>query len=183
MARSKHTQREPGWRHAHAGFRRCSCASRTRHYEDGLGHHGYQGQGCDFRPCAEYVEKKPRTSVLRALASIPVRLSLPATGSDPITGDRPMYVLSFDAHDIWFNTAAMKAVGIGANTPDPDPGSQYFARGADRVPTGYGVETAATMLGRDSARPGQPGKRACITSGDVNYSTIPGESRVSSTQA
>ena len=94
----------------------------------------------------EYVEKNPGTSVLRGFGFNPSEIKPARDWLDPITGDRPMYVLSFDAHDIWFNTAAMKAVGIGANTPDPDPGSQYFARGADGVPTGYGVETAATML-------------------------------------
>jgi predicted amidohydrolase YtcJ len=56
-----------------------------------------------------------------------------------------MYLISFDSHDVWFNTAAMKAAGIGADTPDPDPGSQYFVRGADGVPTGYGVEASAVM--------------------------------------
>ena len=94
----------------------------------------------------EYVEKNPGTSVLKGFGFNPSEIKPTRDWLDPITGDRPMYVLSFDAHDIWFNTAAMKAVGIGANTPDPDPGSQYFARGADGVPTGYGVETAATML-------------------------------------
>jgi predicted amidohydrolase YtcJ len=94
----------------------------------------------------EYVEKYPGTSVLRGFGFNPSEIKPTRDWLDPITGDRPMYVLSFDAHDIWYNTAAMKAVGIGANTPDPDPGSQYFARAANGVPTGYGVETAATML-------------------------------------
>jgi predicted amidohydrolase YtcJ len=94
----------------------------------------------------EYVAKNPGTSVLRGFGFNPSDIKPTREWLDPITGDRPMYVLSFDAHDIWFNTAAMKAVGIGANTPDPDPGSQYFARGADGVPTGYGVETAAMMM-------------------------------------
>ena len=30
---------------------------------------------------------------------------------DQITGDRPMYLFSADAHDMWFNTAAMRAAG------------------------------------------------------------------------
>ena len=44
---------------------------------------------------------------------------------DEVTGGRPMYLLSADAHDRWFNTAAMQTAGVGPNTPDPDPGSQY----------------------------------------------------------
>ncbi|BBZ77793.1 amidohydrolase [Mycolicibacterium anyangense] len=64
---------------------------------------------------------------------------------DEITGDRPMYLFSADAHDMWFNTAAMRAVGIGPQTPDPDPGAQYFVRDADGTPTGHAVEAAAYM--------------------------------------
>lgn len=64
---------------------------------------------------------------------------------DEITGDRPMYLFSADAHDSWFNTAAMRAAGIGPNTPDPDPGSQYWVRDSDGTPTGHAVEAAATI--------------------------------------
>lgn len=64
---------------------------------------------------------------------------------DGITGDRPMYLFSADAHDVWFNTAAMRAAGIDAGTPDPDPGSQYWVRDADGVPTGHAVEGAASI--------------------------------------
>lgn len=64
---------------------------------------------------------------------------------DEITGDRPMYLFSADAHDSWFNTAAMNAANIGPHTPDPDPGSQYWVRDADGTPTGHAVEGAATI--------------------------------------
>ena len=64
---------------------------------------------------------------------------------DEITGDRPMYLFSADAHDSWFNTAAMEAAGSGPSTPDPDPGTQYWVRDADGVPTGHAVEGAATI--------------------------------------
>ena len=64
---------------------------------------------------------------------------------DEITGDRPMYLFSADAHDIWFNTAAMRAAGIDASTPDPDPGAQYWVRGPDGTPTGHAVEAASYM--------------------------------------
>jgi hypothetical protein len=46
---------------------------------------------------------------------------------DEITGDRPMYLFSADAHDSWFNTAAMRDAGIGPNTPDPDWGAAALA--------------------------------------------------------
>lgn len=65
---------------------------------------------------------------------------------DAITGDRPMYLLSADAHDLWFNTAAMKAAGVSASTPDPVPLTQYFVRDPDKTPTGHAVEAAAVMM-------------------------------------
>ncbi len=64
---------------------------------------------------------------------------------DEITGDRPMYLFSADAHDMWFNTAAMRAAGIGPDTPDPDPGAQYWVRDPGGTPAGHAVEAAAYM--------------------------------------
>lgn len=64
---------------------------------------------------------------------------------DAITGQRPMYLFSADAHDSWFNTAAMRDAGIGPDTPDPDPGAQYWVRDPDGTPTGHAVEGAATI--------------------------------------
>jgi predicted amidohydrolase YtcJ len=61
---------------------------------------------------------------------------------DEVTGDRPMALLSEGADDIWFNTAAMRAAGIGAGTPDPVPGAQYYRRDPDGTPTGHGVDLA-----------------------------------------
>ena len=62
---------------------------------------------------------------------------------DEITGDRPMYLLSSDIHETWFNTAAMKKAGLSASTPDPDPGKQYYKRDPDGTPTGLAIEAAA----------------------------------------
>lgn len=71
---------------------------------------------------------------------------------DEITGDRPMYLFSADGHDVWFNTAAMRDAGVGRDTPDPDPGAQYWVRDPDGTPTGHGVEgapTIAIVVGQD----------------------------------
>ena len=71
---------------------------------------------------------------------------------DEITGGRPMYLFSADAHDSWFNTAAMRDAGIGPDTPDPDPGAQYWVRDPDGTPTGHAVEGASTipiLVGQD----------------------------------
>lgn len=111
----------------------------------GLDITGVKGEDAILARVREYVEKNPGTGVLKGFGWNPSEIKPSREWLDPITGDRPMYLISFDAHDIWFNTATMKAVGIGADTPDPDPGSQYFVRGADGVPTGYGVEAGAVM--------------------------------------
>ena len=36
---------------------------------------------------------------------------------DEVTGDRPMYLISADIHETWFNTAAMKAAGLDGAPP------------------------------------------------------------------
>lgn len=64
---------------------------------------------------------------------------------DEITGDRPMYLFSVDAHNLWFNSAAMRLAGVGPDTPDPNPGSQYWVRDADGTPSGLAVEGAASI--------------------------------------
>ena len=98
-----------------------------------------------LRRVREYVAKNPGSDILRGFGWNPADMKPTREWLDPITGNRPMYLISFDSHDVWFNTAAMHAAGINADTPDPDPGSQYFVRGADGVPTGYGVEASAVM--------------------------------------
>ena len=65
---------------------------------------------------------------------------------DEFVPGRPVYLSSYDAHDGWFNTAAMQAVGLDAGFPDPDPGSQFFVRDADGTPTGHAVEGLATLV-------------------------------------
>ena len=65
---------------------------------------------------------------------------------DEVTGDRPMYLISADIHETWFNTAAMKAAGLDASTPDPDPGKQYYARNPDGAPLGLAIEGAALPI-------------------------------------
>jgi predicted amidohydrolase YtcJ len=93
----------------------------------------------------EYVAKNPGDDILRGFGWNPFDMKPTRQWLDDITGNRPMYLISFDSHDVWFNTAAMNAAGITADTPDPDPGSQYFYRDADGLPTGYGVEASSVM--------------------------------------
>lgn len=65
---------------------------------------------------------------------------------DEITGDRPMFIWNADMHESWFNTAAMKLAGLTKNTPDPEPGKQYFKRDADGTPTGIAIEGASMLV-------------------------------------
>ena len=65
---------------------------------------------------------------------------------DEVTGDRPMYIISADIHETWFNTAAMRLAGVDARTPDPDPGKQYFLRDADGTPNGLAIEGASLPI-------------------------------------
>lgn len=65
---------------------------------------------------------------------------------DEVTGDRPMYVLNADMHETWFNTAAMKAAGISAHTPDLQPGVQFLHRDPDGTPSGLAIEGAALPI-------------------------------------
>ncbi|CCD89647.1 conserved hypothetical protein; putative Amidohydrolase 3 domain [Bradyrhizobium sp. ORS 285] len=65
---------------------------------------------------------------------------------DELTGDRPMLIWNADIHESWFNTAAMKLAGIDKNTPDPEPGKQYFKRDPQGTPTGVAIEGATIPL-------------------------------------
>lgn len=65
---------------------------------------------------------------------------------DEVTGDRPMYVLNADMHETWFNTAAMNAAGISAETADLQPGVQFLHRDPDGTPSGLAIEGAALPI-------------------------------------
>jgi predicted amidohydrolase YtcJ len=94
-----------------------------------------------------YVAGHPGQAVYRGFGWLPA--SFP-NGSprrewlDGITGDVPMIVNSADFHDLWFNTAAMKAAGVSASTPDPEA-NQYYVRDSDGTPTGHAVEAAPSL--------------------------------------
>ena len=96
----------------------------------------------------KWVDAQPSDAVLRGHGWMPASFS---TGTprrewlDDITGDRPMALLSADAHDIWFNTAAMTACGLSNESPDPIPGAQYYVRDDNGWPTGHGVEGACCL--------------------------------------
>ena len=109
---------------------------------------GVVGRDAVLAKIREWVAAQPADAPLRGHAWMPDSFETRSPRRewlDEITGDRPMYLFSADAHDSWFNTAAMRAAGIGPDTPDPDPGSQYWVRDPDGTPTGHAVEGAATI--------------------------------------
>ncbi len=108
---------------------------------------GLKGKEAVFKAIREWIANQPPDATLRGYGwvlhdtfgeELPRREWL-----DEITGDRPMYLLSSDIHETWFNTAAMKKAGISASTPDPDPGKQYYKRDPDGTPNGLAIEAAA----------------------------------------
>ena len=109
---------------------------------------GLVGRGAVLAAVREWVSGQPPDAPLRGHGWMPdsfEQRSPRREWLDEITGDRPMYLFSADAHDVWFNTAAMRDAGIGPVTPDPDPGAQYLVRDPDGTPTGHAVEAASYM--------------------------------------
>lgn len=94
-----------------------------------------------------YVRSNPGLAVYRGFGWYPGSFTEPSPRRewlDEITGDVPMVVNSADIHDLWFNTAAMRAAGVSASTPDPEE-NQYYVRDADGTPSGHAVEGATVL--------------------------------------
>jgi len=108
---------------------------------------GIVGKDAILSKIREYVAANPGQPVYRGFGWYPGSLhdeSPRREWLDEITGDVPMIVNSADIHDLWFNTAAMKAAGLSAATPDPET-HQYYVRDADGTPAGHAVEGAAVI--------------------------------------
>lgn len=111
---------------------------------------GIAGKDNVVKAIREWVAKQPADTTLRGFGwalhdtfgeDLPRREWL-----DEVTGDRPMYLMSADMHETWFNTAAMKKAGLSKSTPDLDPGKQYYTREPDGTPAGLAVEGAALPI-------------------------------------
>jgi predicted amidohydrolase YtcJ len=63
---------------------------------------------------------------------------------DELVLDRPAAITSHDAHSVWVNSAALRAAGIGAHTPDPAGGR--IARDENGDPTGLLMEGAQELV-------------------------------------
>jgi len=65
---------------------------------------------------------------------------------DEVVPDRPVLLLSRDHHSTWVNTAAIRAAGLDASTPDPADGR--IEREADGFPAGTFHEGAGDLFDR-----------------------------------
>lgn len=68
---------------------------------------------------------------------------------DAIVPDRPVLLMSRDHHSSWANTAAIRAAGLTADTPDPEDGR--IEREADGFPAGTFHEGAGGLF--DAVKP------------------------------
>ena len=64
---------------------------------------------------------------------------------DAIVGDRPVVLRDDSHHNVWADSAALRAAGIGPDTPDPTGGR--FVRESDgHQPNGIALEAAAELI-------------------------------------
>ncbi len=72
---------------------------------------------------------------------------------DLIVPDRPAFFFAIDVHSLWMNSKALDAAGITRDTPDPAPGFSFFVRDANGEPTGWALETAASLGAVNAIQP------------------------------
>ena len=64
---------------------------------------------------------------------------------DAVVPDRPVLIMDEGFHGAWANSAALDAMNITQDTPDPAPGFSYYKRDANGDATGYLLEGTATL--------------------------------------
>ena len=64
---------------------------------------------------------------------------------DEVVPDRPVLIVDEGFHGAWANTAALDAMNITQDTPDPNPGFSYYKRDANGDATGYLLEGTAML--------------------------------------
>jgi hypothetical protein len=97
---------------------------------------------------AEYAEENPGAPVLFGYGFLattfgpvgPTRQLI-----DAVVPDKPVLIMDEGFHAAWANTAALEALNVTQDTPDPAPGFSYYKRDANGVATGYLLEGTADM--------------------------------------
>jgi predicted amidohydrolase YtcJ len=64
---------------------------------------------------------------------------------DPLYPERPVYLRRVDGHAAWVNSAALRAAGIDATTPDPE-GGEILRDPETGEPTGILIDTAEDLI-------------------------------------
>jgi predicted amidohydrolase YtcJ len=64
---------------------------------------------------------------------------------DAVVPDRPVLIMDEGWHTAWVNTAALEALNVTQDTPDPVPGYAYYKRDENGDATGYLLEDVAGM--------------------------------------
>ncbi|MFF1902783.1 amidohydrolase [Kitasatospora sp. NPDC058218] len=107
------------------------------------------------RRITEWLDRNPGADWIEAEAfdysAVPDGRMPTAADLDPYTGDRPALVLSYDVHTAWLNTAALRRLGITADTRELAFGT-VRKDPATGQPTGFLTDFAVRGLSRDGHR-------------------------------
>ncbi|MET9856612.1 amidohydrolase [Streptomyces sp. NPDC006450] len=100
----------------------------------------------EANPGAEWIEAEAFD-----YSAIPGGRMPTAADLDPVTGDTPAIVLSYDVHTAWLNTAAMRRLGVAKDRTDLPFGTAAVDAESGE-PTGFVKDFAIKGLSRDGHR-------------------------------
>lgn len=111
-----------------------------------------------------YAESHPELRVIRGHGFTSQAFGEPPRREwlDRVTGDVPAMFLTYDAHNAWFNSAALRQADITAETPDPVPGFAEFVRESDGTPTGFVLEKEAWGIVAERLGVMRPGREFAL---------------------
>lgn len=104
------------------------------------------GEWREANPDAEWIEAEAFD-----YSAIPGGRMPTAVDLDPVTGDTPAIVLSYDVHTAWLNTAAMRRLGVAKDRTDLPFGTAAVDPETGE-PTGFVKDFAIKGLSRDGHR-------------------------------
>ncbi|MFD9303591.1 amidohydrolase [Streptomyces sp. NPDC060048] len=104
------------------------------------------GEWREANPHAEWIEAEAFD-----YSAIPGGRMPTAADLDPVTGDTPAIVLSYDVHTAWLNTAAMRRLGVAKDRTDLPFGTAAVDP-LSGEPTGFVKDFAIKGLSRDGHR-------------------------------
>ena len=81
---------------------------------------------------------------------------------DALVADRPAYLIAYDGHTGWANSAALKAAGITRRTPNP-PGGIIVRDPRTGEPTGALKEAAMALMSKVAPQPTEEDRLAAIS--------------------